>query len=249
MDSQTCEIQMKSYAHTTNDVIYQWDDDPLQTETTLFTPEFTLEDWSLIYNCTGRTITGEYSCISVKFQLKRDIRFYLLKLYAPTVVVVLLSFLNFFIDPRAVPARVSIGLITVLTITTQSVSIQDRLPTVSYITAADVWLTACLLFVFGSMLEYTAVNVLLQKEKKREKKGIGALAGNINKAFRDSFSTDLNGSKVDLHVEVNGALGASEFDKPWLTMSNVDKVAKFVFFIGFAVFNIIYWSVYLIVQK
>ena len=38
----------------------------------------------------------------------------------PSLLTVFISFVSFWIDHRAVPARISVGLLTVLTITTQT---------------------------------------------------------------------------------------------------------------------------------
>ncbi len=52
--------------------------------------------------------------------------------------------------------------------TTQSSAISQRLPRVSYIKAIDIWMTACLVFVFGALIEYAFVNVLARKEKSED---------------------------------------------------------------------------------
>ena len=81
-----------------------------------------------------------------------------------------LSWVSFWIDINAVPARISLGLLTVLTMTTQSSAISARLPRVSYIKAIDVWMAVCLVFVFSALIEYSAVNVLYRKTKSKDKR-------------------------------------------------------------------------------
>ena len=70
----------------------------------------------------------------------------------------------------AIPARVTIGLLTVLTMTTQSTGSRAQLPRVSYIKAIDVWMSVCLLFVFASLLEFAVVNVFSRKEMKQKRR-------------------------------------------------------------------------------
>ena len=82
----------------------------------------------------------------------------------PSVLVVLLSWVSFWIDLESVPARISLGILTMLTITTQS-SGQGRFPAVSFTKAIDVWMSTCLVFVFGAFIEYSIVNVLARREK------------------------------------------------------------------------------------
>jgi len=56
----------------------------------------------------------------VHFYLKRSFGYYLVQVYIPSILTCLISFVSFWIDHKAVPARISVGLLTVLTVTTQS---------------------------------------------------------------------------------------------------------------------------------
>ena len=80
--------------------------------------------------------------------MKRKIAFYFLKVFIPSIFLVVLSWLSFWDDTSAVPAQVSLGVTCVLTVTTQSSGIRQILPPVSYAKAVDVWMFVCLLFVF-----------------------------------------------------------------------------------------------------
>ena len=73
----------------------------------------------------------------MKFVLKRDIGYYIMQLYVPSVLIVILSWVAFWISIDAIPARVTIGLLTVLTMTTQSTGARSQLPRVSYIKVSD----------------------------------------------------------------------------------------------------------------
>jgi hypothetical protein len=84
----------------------------------------------------------------------------------PTTLVVILSWVSFWINVEASPARVSIGLLTVLTMTTQSTGVNQSMPRVSYIKAIDVWMSMCLMFVFCGLVEYAIVNVLSRKKPR-----------------------------------------------------------------------------------
>ena len=74
-------------------------------------------------------------------------------------------------DASAVPARVSLGVTCVLTMTTQSSGIRQTLPPVSYAKAIDVWMFVCLLFVFAALLEFAYVNVVGRRKPARPKDG------------------------------------------------------------------------------
>ena len=62
------------------------------------------------------------------FKLRRMFEYYLVQLYLPSILIVIMSWVSFWIDMNAVPARVIIGLLTVLTITTQQSGVTNKLP-------------------------------------------------------------------------------------------------------------------------
>ena len=64
----------------------------------------------------------------MELHLERQIAFYLTQLYIPSVLIVILSWVAFWIDAGAVPARVTIGVITGLTTTSQASGILNKLP-------------------------------------------------------------------------------------------------------------------------
>ena len=57
----------------------------------------------------------------------------MIQTYVPSMLIVSLSWVSFWINIDAVPARISLGVLTVLTLTTQSVGVSMSLPRVSYI--------------------------------------------------------------------------------------------------------------------
>ena len=86
---------------------------------------------------------GEYSCLKVELILKREFSYYLITIYVPCCMLVIVSWVSFWLDPNAVPARVSLGVTTLLTMSTQTASINNSLPPVAYTKAIDVWTGAC----------------------------------------------------------------------------------------------------------
>ncbi|KAH3838531.1 hypothetical protein DPMN_111941 [Dreissena polymorpha] len=54
--------------------------------------------------------------------------------------------------------------------TTQTSSVRQFLPQVSYIKAMDIWDTVCLVFVFSALLEFGYVNNLLRHQDENEKR-------------------------------------------------------------------------------
>ena len=162
MDRQTCALKIASYGYTTDDITYKWDTaDPVQLAKSLNLPRFNIEKYSSSY-CNVKTNTGEYSCLSVDLVFKRQFSYYLITIYVPGCMLVIVSWVNFWLDPKAVPARVALGVTTLLTMSTQTASINSALPPVAYTKAIDVWQGVCVGFVFSALMEYALVNYALR---------------------------------------------------------------------------------------
>ena len=77
---------------------------------------------------------GNFSQLLIKFRLKRNIGFFILQTYVPSVLLVMISWVSFWIDPISVPARVSLGITTVLSMTTLMMGVYSSGPkSTSYI--------------------------------------------------------------------------------------------------------------------
>lgn len=88
-------------------------------------------------------------------------------MYIPSMFVVFLSWMSFWLNVGAVPGRISLGVLTVLTMVTQSSGVNASLPRVSYTKAIDVWMSTCLLFVFAALIEFAVANVLSRRDLNR----------------------------------------------------------------------------------
>ena len=62
---------------------------------------------------------GNYSCLVAEFHLHRSIGFHLIQSYLPSILIVAISWVSFWMDVDCVPARVTLGVITLLTVSSQ----------------------------------------------------------------------------------------------------------------------------------
>ncbi len=86
--------------------------------------------------------------------------YYLIQIYIPASLIVIISWVSFWLHRNATPARVALGVTTVLTMTTLMSSTNAALPKISYIKSIDVFLGTCFVMVFASLLEYATVGYL-----------------------------------------------------------------------------------------
>ncbi|XP_048780299.1 glycine receptor subunit alpha-2-like isoform X2 [Ostrea edulis] len=167
MDTQTCSLYIQSFAYTRKRIEFRWKSNrPVITSNTVELPQFTLVNIETNNSCDGNDDAGDFTCIQVNFNLNRNIGFYMIQLYIPTIMIVLLSWLSFWLSVDAVPARISLGILTVLTMTTQKSAAISSLPRVSYVKAIDIWMAMCLVFVFAALLEFAFVNVMQRRQQK-----------------------------------------------------------------------------------
>ncbi|KAH9510963.1 hypothetical protein DERF_009451 [Dermatophagoides farinae] len=163
-DTQNCTMKIESLSYTTNDLVFDWEEsDPLVVEEHIELPQHDLISKDIDY-CTTDYSSGTFACVQVIFTIKRRLGYYIFHTYIPTCLIVIMSWISFWIKPEAVPARVTLCVTSLLTLSTQHAQSQKSLPPVSYIKAIDIFMSSCTVFVFASLMEYALVNILMADE-------------------------------------------------------------------------------------
>jgi len=173
LDRQNCTVEIESYGYTISDVVMYWRDEPVVGVEEAELPQFTIMGWETNERKI-KLATGTYQRLSLSFKLQRNIGYFVFQTYLPSILIVMLSWVSFWINHEATSARVALGITTVLTMTTISTGVRSSLPRISYVKAIDIYLVMCFVFVFAALLEYAAVNYTYwgarAKKKKKEKK-------------------------------------------------------------------------------
>ncbi|KAA8594439.1 hypothetical protein FQN60_011574 [Etheostoma spectabile] len=146
--------------------------------------------------------TRYYTCIEVIFKLRRQVGFYLMGVYAPTLLIVVLSWLSFWINPDASAARVPLGILSVLSLSSESMLLATELPKVSYVKAIDIWLITCLLYGFSSLVEYAVVQVMLNSPRLIEEEK--AKMATKEKALQEKEGKNKTSNKINNTVNGTG---------------------------------------------
>jgi hypothetical protein len=120
----------------------------------------------------------------VNFALRRQVGHYVLDYYVPSMLLVAMSWIAFWLHPSAVPGRTTLGKLfnstsgiskvvsfltssgtsTWLTFITLTHNTGNQLPKVSYVKYIDVWFLVCTLFIIASFLEFAFVNSISRLE-------------------------------------------------------------------------------------
>lgn len=109
-------------------------------------------------------LVGNYSVIVFKFQLDREVGFYLMDYYIPSIMLVCTSWVTFWLQADASAPRVTLGTSTMLTFITLSSGQSKQLPKVSYIKASEIWFLGITVFIFASMSEFAFVNIIWRRK-------------------------------------------------------------------------------------
>ncbi|XP_028025803.1 glutamate-gated chloride channel isoform X20 [Bombyx mandarina] len=189
-DDPLCSFALESISYEQSAITYVWknDEDTLRKSPSLTTLNAYLiqnqtipcpikaswraegnslyeEDEELTCNLCQRRFEeqGNYSCLRVDLIFTRDRSFYFTTVFIPGIILVTSSFITFWLEWNAVPARVMIGVTTMLNFFTTSNGFRSTLPVVSNLTAMNVWDGVCMCFIYASLLEFVCVNYVGRK--------------------------------------------------------------------------------------
>ena len=264
--------------YSTKDLQYHWKpgNDSFQLSELIFLPTFTIKGHR--QSKYEQTLsTGTFTRIICEVFFERSFGYYMYQIYVPAFLVVVISWVPFWLDQEDNHARVGLGVTTVLTMTTLTTSTNASLPKISYIKAIDIYLFVCFLMVFLSLIEYATVGFF---ESKRQCK---LLSPAVSESSVDSHRMVVIGGggrrrasihtgsieKQLHHLHHNGSNGngstgngsgemmpphqlgqrrMSKFrERVGHDSSWIDKLSRLVFPTVFILFNLIYASVFLFI--
>ncbi|KAI8798103.1 gamma-aminobutyric acid receptor alpha-like isoform X2 [Biomphalaria glabrata] len=160
MDIQHCPLMFGSFAYSIEDVEYNWRYG--QSKSIELAPDLRLSQFDLVgFPLTNytRLVKGDlHSVLCVTFKLSRHAGYFLINLYLPCCLLVVLSWVSFWINREATADRIALGSLTVLTMTILGIENKSQLPKVSYITALDVYVALCFVFAIATTIEFAVVH-------------------------------------------------------------------------------------------
>ncbi|XP_055931488.1 gamma-aminobutyric acid receptor subunit rho-3-like [Argiope bruennichi] len=255
MDTQKCFLSITSLANDDSRMILKWIHERKKEERVDNLSDLYLANvHPLKYQVTNATTskyqiewpTGLYTSLRANFTFDRHLSSHIFNVYIPSGLVVLLSFLSFWLNVRSVPARVALGLTSLLTLSTQASQVRSRLPPINYLTALDVWLFACILQVFLSLIQYATVyscySVKVRNQRSNSSNAWSAAGTRGNIASELSMAGhETRTGKRKREMSPKKPLG-QDFDED---VQYLDKASRLIFPLGFLVFSIAYWASYL----
>lgn len=243
-DTQECKLQMESLSHTTDEMIFQWDPDvPLVVDENIELPQLQLVK-NYTADCTQVYSTGNFTCLEVIFVLKRRLGYYLFHTYVPTCLIVIMSWVSFWIKPEAAPARVTLGVTSLLTLSTQHAKSQASLPPVSYLKAVDAFMSVCTIFVFMALMEYCLVNIVLGDHDMPPPKPAPPPPAPTSSSGPDSTKLDKIFDIASKKSTTGPPPGLTPAQRGKMRALSIDRFSRVFFPFLFTLLNVSYWIMF-----
>src|SRR5205085_10621636 len=114
------------------------DADEITSSVTL--PDWTIEKWETRPLAYALTPGLQYSGYAFEFTASRNVQHYILKVILPLVLIVIMSWAVFWIDPINASSQVSIAMTSMLTLIAYRFAIDSQLPLLPYMTRMDLFI-------------------------------------------------------------------------------------------------------------
>jgi hypothetical protein len=136
-------------------------------------PRFTISDWRvgtsriepapLALNSAGLGLAG----IAVVVEAERELRYYVVQVVVPLMMIVTMAWTVFWIDPSVVPTRLGVVVTTMLTLIAYRFALSNLLPRLSYLTRLDWFMLGSTSLILATLLTMAAA-ARLQSHGKDE---------------------------------------------------------------------------------
>ncbi|UJR22978.1 hypothetical protein I4U23_026005 [Adineta vaga] len=199
LDTQICQLLIGSFANSALDIQYVWrlgNNKSVHFDTKVLLSQFDLVQYSQfneIIPMNGRN----FSVLRIDFVLKRHMGYYIIQVYIPSSMLVMLSWVSFFIHREATADRVNIAVMTFLSLTTLSFDMRHHTAAISYLTALDWFVIMAYVFLFASLIQFAFVHYFT-------KFGYGEPLIRYQDSFDDTTlsSNNMRGNNLDFRPSI-----------------------------------------------
>ena len=111
---------------------------------------------------TLRVVLADKAIARVTFyiEVEREVGYFIWTMMLPLVLIVLMAWTVFWIDPKFLPSQVGVSTASVFSMMAYRTALRLALPKVSYMTKADVFILGCTVLVFSALAHAIATGRL-----------------------------------------------------------------------------------------
>ena len=146
-DRQNFEILLGAVGYTPEQVELVIDPNSRISE------RFSLPDWNVVEWMVENKTFQESSAVTFSFEATRHVGYFIGKVIVPLVLIVAMSWVVFWIDPRDSGTQVSVAITAMLALIAYRFAVGQQLPNVEYMTRLDLFILGSSLLVFASLLQ------------------------------------------------------------------------------------------------
>jgi len=175
-DRQAFHIQLVAIRYRPDEVMFvpdqNWINNGLKQGAGI-APSITLPDWT-IEKWETKPVTYalapgfEYSGYAFEFTAARNVQHYILKVILPLILIVIMSWAGFWIDPVHSASQISVAVTSMLTLIAYRFAVDTQLPRLPYMTRLDVFFLISTLLVFFSLIEVLITTILDNNHRKKQ---------------------------------------------------------------------------------
>jgi len=238
LDEQRCKFRVGSYSYDSSKMVFitkAYGYASKKSNSIALDYEITIEALSDEDRVLDYGGLGNFSLSGFEMVLTRYVSTYIITYYLPSGLFVIVSWISFLIPMDVIPGRMALLVTLFLVLVNIFNTVTTNTPKAEGLTAIEAWMLACILFVFGALIEYAAI--LFKKQKYVS----GQHRVNLKIVCKENFK-----------YEVQERSPANQFNQA-VTMQQlaeeywrIDKFFLISFPILFFIFNIIYWLAFIL---
>lgn len=166
-DSQRFEVRLASVEQSPDEIDFQKDPDVPSG----LAPEFSLPDWEILgwdldFSPYRPLALGqELASCSIALEAKRYVAPYLYKVILPLVLIVAMSWIVFWVNPKESSTQINVATTSMLTLIAYRFMVGGELPAVPYLTRLDEFILSSTLLVFAALMQAVITSIMANQDR------------------------------------------------------------------------------------
>jgi len=171
-DQQVFEIQLIATGYTSEKVELVVDPRSQIAE------RFSLPDWNIVdWKVESRSIQvipgeAKTAAVTFSFEATRRIGYFIGKVIVPLILIVAMSWVVFWIDPKEAGSQIGVAVTAMLTLIAYRFAMGSNLPLVDYMTRLDLFILGSSLLIFASLVEVIITSSFAKSDRLFEARKI-----------------------------------------------------------------------------
>jgi hypothetical protein len=171
-DRQVFEIQLIAAGYTSEKI------DLVVDPKSRIADRFSLPDWNVVdWKVESRpiqTLPGEakIAAVTFSFEATRRIGYFIGKVIVPLILIVAMSWVVFWIDPKEAGSQIGVAVTAMLTLIAYRFATDANLPKVEYMTRLDLFILGSSILIFASLVQVVVTSSLAKSDRLFEAREI-----------------------------------------------------------------------------